>query len=289
MQVLLNGLISGSTLALLALAFTVVYLPTSIFYVALGAIYAVAPFITWECLKHGWPWYLAVATSILISIFLSIACDLINHKLLEYKRASPGAHLISSLGIYILIVELTSIVWGSEPKILRTEMDSVTKVANLVITQTQLTAVAVSAMILIGFYLWLRFSNLGLQFRALADNSAEMALKGYNVSRLRIVAFGLSGFLASVAALIVAFDLGFNPHGGLSALLLAVVSVIIGGRHSFIGPFVGGLLLGILRSEVVWFLSARWQDAVPFLLLAAFLLLRPNGLIGRQTRLEAET
>ena len=287
MQVFANGVISGLTFALFALAFTVVYLPTRIFYVALGGIYAIAPFIAWTCLKKGFPWYLAVGASVAASIALSIACELGNHRPLKHKRASNGAHLVSSLGIYILIVQSTSTVWDNEPKVLRTEMDVVTKVADLVITQTQLTAIAVSTAIFSGFYLWLGLSELGLRFRALADNPAEMELKGYNVNRIRLVAFGLSGFFASVASLIVAFDLGFTPHGGLSALLLAVVSVIIGGRHSFVGPVIGGLLLGVLRSEVVWLLSARWQDALPFLLLAAFLLLRPNGLLGRQSRLEA--
>jgi branched-chain amino acid transport system permease protein len=103
------------------------------------------------------------------------------------------------------------------------------------------------------------------------------------------LAFGVSGFLAAIAALLTAYDVGFDPHGGLIALLLAVVAVIVGGQQSFVGPVVGGILLGVARSEVVWFLSARWQDAVAFGLLALFLFVRPHGLIGREKRLEARS
>jgi len=102
------------------------------------------------------------------------------------------------------------------------------------------------------------------------------------------MAFGISGIFCSGSALLVSYDIGFDPHGGLIALLLAVVAVIIGGRQSFMGPVMGGILLGLVRSEVVWFLSARWQEAITFLLLALFLFVRPNGIFGRKGRLEAE-
>ena len=86
----------------------------------------------------------------------------------------------------------------------------------------------------------------------------------------------------------MAREIGFHPHSGLDTLLLAVVAAIIGGQGSFIGPIIGGLLLGIVRSEVVWHISAQWQDGVTFLLLALFLLLRPQGIVARRARLEAE-
>jgi branched-chain amino acid transport system permease protein len=88
---------------------------------------------------------------------------------------------------------------------------------------------------------------------------------------------------------LTAYDLGFHPNGGLAILLLAIVAVIIGGRQSFLGPILGALLVGISRNLVVWFWSSKWQDAVTFLLLAITLLLIPNGILGRKTRLEART
>jgi len=69
--------------------------------------------------------------------------------------------------------------------------------------------------------------------------------------------------------------------------LLAVVAVIIGGQSSFSGPVLGALLLGIIRAQVVWYMSARWQEAATFLLLAVFLLFKPQGLLSSKTRLEA--
>ena len=288
MQILFNGIINGLIIILLALAFTVVYLPTGVFYIALGGIYATIPFIVWGCLQAGLPWFVGIFAATLVGIIVSLACELINHAPLEKKGSASGAHLVSSLGIYIILTQVVAIIWGNETKVLRMGLDGVVRLGSVILTFAQLIATSASLVILVLFYLWLQYSKLGLQFRALADNPKEFALQGYNVRRLRLVAFGISGLLGSVSSLLVAYDLGFDPNGGLSAMLLAVVATIIGGRQSFFGPVLGGILLGVVRSQVVWYLSARWQTAVTFLVLAFFLFLRPNGLLGSKVRLEAK-
>jgi len=289
MQVLLNGTISGLTLALLALAFMVVYLPSRVFYLALAGVYALAPYITLACLRQGMPLWLAVCAGAAAGTVVSMLCELVNHAPLEKKRVSSGAHLVSSLGLYLILVQVVAVVFGNETQVLRSGIDKVFHFgSNVILTQAQVVAGCGSLFLLAAFYLWLRFSNLGLLLRAMADNPIQLALHGYNIRRLRLFTFAMSGFLASVSALAVANDVGFDPHGGLPVLLLAIVAVIIGGNTSFLAPVLGGLLLGIIRAAAVWHWSARWQDSVAFLLLALFLLFRPHGILGQKLRLEAE-
>lgn len=289
MQVLLNGTISGLTLALLALAFMVVYLPCRVFYLALAGIYVLVPYIALSCIQHGWPTWLAISAAVAAGIGVSLLCELINHAPLERKRASSGAHLISSLGVYLILVQIVAIVWGNETQVFRSGIDTVYRLGtSIILTRAQVLGGCCSLVLLIVFYCWVRFSNLGLRFRAMADNPIQLALLGYNIRRLRLFAFAMAGFLASASALAVANDVGFDPHGGLPVLLLAIVAVIIGGNTSFLAPLLGGLLLGILRASAVWHFSARWQDAVAFLLLALFLIFRPHGILGRKLRLETE-
>jgi branched-chain amino acid transport system permease protein len=288
MQIFANGLITGLTIVVLALAFVVVYLPTRVFHIALGAVYSLVPFIVWFCLQHGWPWYLAIIIGMIAGVLVSLGCEWLNHFPLEVKQASPGAHLVSSLGIYIVIVQVIVLIWGNESKFFRSGVDAVIAVGNIRLVQAQLLAAGISGVAIAFFYIWLHLSNLGLQFRAMADNPKQFALQGYNVPRLRLIAFALSGILGSISSLLIAYDVGFDPNVGLVSVLLAVVAVLIGGRQSFWGPALGGMLLGVMRSQVVWFLSARWQDAITFIILALFLYLRPNGLLGRKNRLESE-
>jgi branched-chain amino acid transport system permease protein len=288
-QILINGLINGLTLAVLALGFTVVYLPTRVFYVALGGVYSLAPFIVWAGLRQGLPWYFGTGIALTVGIIVSMLCEFTNHARLEKRGSSiSGSHLVSSLGIYIVLVQFITLIWGNDTKVLRSGLDQVIHLGGLLVTHAQIIAASVAIAVLGIFYVWLQRSQLGLQFRALADNPKEFAIRGYNVRWLRLLAFGLAGALGTISSLLVNYEIGFNPEGGLAALLLAVVAMIVGGQQSFYGPVLGGVLLGLLRSLVVWSLSAKWQEAVTFLILVICLFVRPYGLLGQANRLEAE-
>jgi branched-chain amino acid transport system permease protein len=287
MQILVNGLVSGSAIALLAVAFQAVFLPTRVFFIGLAGVYSFTPFVAFAVLRAGGPPWLAALAAAGASVLLCLLCELANHAPLARRRASDGAQLIASLGIYIILVQIIAMVWGNDTKTLRAGLDSVTRFQGLIITGAQWVTLGSAALLIGGFAVLLTRSNLGLRLRALADNPTMFALYGYNIDRHRLIAFALCGVFAAAAALATAYDIGFDPHTGLHAVLLAVVAVIIGGRGSFAGPVVGALLLGLLRAQVVWHFSARWQEAATFALLAIFLLVRPQGLLGRESRLEA--
>ena len=286
-QILLNGLISGLVIALLGLAFTVASLPTRVFHVALSGIYTAAPFIVWGMWRTGWHPGWGLLLAVVSGSVLSLLCEALNHWWLEKKDAPDALHLVSSLGISIMLVQIVAMAWGNETRVLREGIDQVVQFSGLRLARSQIIAAVVSSSLLVVFALWLHRSKLGLQFRALADNPIQLALFGYNIRRLRLLAFALSGMLGSIAAILTAYDVGFDPHGGLHALLLGVVAVIVGGRGTWFGPLLAGVLLGLLRAFVVWQFSAKWQDAATFAVLVVVLFIRPHGLLGRKTRLEA--
>jgi len=286
-QTLINGLISGSSIALLALAFQIVYLPTRVFFIALGGLYSIVPYIA-IAVKDTGGMSFAVIVAIAGGAMLSVFCEWANHGRLARCNASDGVQLISSLGIYIVIVQVIAMVWDNNTKTLRMGRDSVTTFGdNIVVTGAQWVTLLSAIVFIGGFALFLRYSKLGLRLRALADNPIQFTLFGYNINSHRLLAFALGGLFAAISALVTAYDNGFDPYAGLHAVLLAVVAVIIGGQGSFCGAVLGALLLGLIRAEVTWYSSARWQDMTTFALLALFLLLRPQGLLGKKTRLES--
>lgn len=288
MQILANGLISGATLALLAIAFQAVYLPTRVFFIGLGGVYSLAPFVADASLRAGAGWPAAILAALALCVGVSVLAEWANHARLAHKRASEGAQFIASLGTYILLVQVIAMIWGNDARTLRTGRHATFHIAGLVVTRAQGLSIGVATLLIILFALFLKCTGLGLRLRALADNAAEFALLGYNVDYHRLLAFGVAGFLAAASSLLVSYDLGFDPHVGLDSLLLAIVAVIIGGRDSFYGPAVAGVLLGLVRAEVAWLFAARWQDAATFALLILILFLRPQGILGHKARLEAQ-
>nr|VFK35664.1 MAG: Branched-chain amino acid ABC-type transport system, permease component [Candidatus Kentron sp. MB]VFK77423.1 MAG: Branched-chain amino acid ABC-type transport system, permease component [Candidatus Kentron sp. MB] len=253
----------------------------------LAGLYVLAPYIYLTAQKQFDFWPLSIIASVIVVVCLAVLTEWGNHAPLTRKRASEGAHLISSLGIYIIAIQIVSMIWGNAPQTLRAGLDTTFSIGDSILTQSQLLMLFAAGALLVGFLIMLRITDVGLRLRAMADNPIQFALYGYNLDRHRLLAFVLAGVFAASASLLTANDIGFDPHMGLNAILLAVVAVIIGGRASFIGPIIGGLLLGIIRAQVVWHLSARWQESITFVILALFLLLRSEGLLRRKTRVDA--
>jgi branched-chain amino acid transport system permease protein len=286
MQPVANGLIVGATIAVLALAFQLVYLPTRVFHVAIAGVYTIVPLVAWQCFQHGWPWYVAIMAGALVGVAFSVAIDLVNHAPLARRRAGYVAHLISSLGIYIITVQVIVLIWGNEPKALW-ELHGIVRLGGVILSMPQAIGGGVCAVALAVFFVWLQYTSVGLTFRALADNPKEVALRAYNVNALRLMAFGISGLLVAVTALLDAQAYGFQPYSGLDAFIVAVTAAIIGGRTSLLGPMIAGFIIGLLRAEIVWTISAQWQDAITFVLLMVFLVFRPQGIVARRGRIEA--
>lgn len=287
MQILINGTIQGLLIALLAMGFSIVYNSTGIIYVAQGAVYAISPFLLLSFLKFGIGIPFAVFFTFVITILLSMSLEKINHWPLYKKEASPLIQLISSLGIYIIIVQVIAIIWGNETKVLRTGVDTVFHLWGVLLTKSQIIGGATGLLFILLFLLLLKTSDTGLMLIALSDNPIQLSLLGHDVAKLRLLAFGVSGLFTTTAATLTALDVGFDPQGGLNAVLIAIVATIIGGKGSFVGPVLCGILLGIARSQIVWYTSARWEDALTFLLLVLFLFFRPQGILGSKARVEA--
>lgn len=289
MQIFLNGLLQGILFGAIGVAFALVYRTTKVFHLALGGIGALAPYIGLSIIAAGLPGWVAVAFAVFAAACIGVLIDESIHWPFSRKRAPAAVHLIASLGAYLVIVQCIALIWGNETQALRIGVDQTWTALGITLAQTQVLGPALTLTATVALFVWLNVAGRGLELRALADNPVLVALLGRNVRALRRWVFGLSAALAASVSIAQAWDVGFDPHVGLKAVLLGMVSMIIGGSGSFVGPFVGGVLLGVIRAEVVWFGSARWEDAVTFAILALSLFFRPQGIFAQRLRMEEST
>jgi len=285
-QILINGLLQGILIGAIGVAFALVYRTVGVFHIALGGIYALAPYLLMAGIAAGLPFWLAVPLVAIAAVLIGILVEESIHWPFERKSAPKEVHLIASLGVYLVLVQCIALTWGNETQVLRMGIDETWNLLGVTLARAQVLGPLAALAALLLLFAWLSRANRGLELRALADNPILTALLGRNVRALRRWVFGLSGALAATAALTKAWDVGFDPHIGLHAVLLGMVAMIIGGTGSYAGPLLAGMLLGILRAQVVWHGSARWEEAVTFALLALFLFWRPQGLLARRARLE---
>jgi len=289
MQWIINGVSDGLLIGLLSVAFMLVYSTTGIFYVALAGVFTLAPFVSAAVERSGASWPFALAAGALSSAGLSALIEAVNHWRLERRKTSPAAHLVTSLGINIVIVQVLSLVWGNELQVLgSTSATSIVHFAGISLGRGQCIALVAVPLVILVLHFWTHYSRSSLPLRALTSNPQELALTGVNVRAVRMIVFSLSGLLAAIASFVRAQDAGFDAVSGLSAVVLAFAALIIGGRNALWGGILGGTFLGVLRSGIANFGSTRWQEPVTFVLLGLFLLFWPQGFLGWRSRIEAE-
>ena len=246
-------------------------------------------------MNYGIWWWLAIILSIIICIFVSILCEILNHgplsrknsKIISQKGLSETVHFISSLGIFIVIAQLIVIFWGTNTKTLPIRTGKVFYIGSIFVTESQWITLFTTILLIVAFMFFLSKTDIGLRMRAMVNNPKVFALLGYNIRFYRVIFFGFAGLFASISSLLMAFDVGIDPYYGLQALLIALVAIIIGGQDSFIGPVVGALFMGVIREFIAWQFSASWKDGITFLIFAIFLFLRPQGILGKSSRLES--
>lgn len=294
-QIFLNGLISGLLYALVALGFSLIYSGTRVFHIAHGAIYTASVYLflafdfLFRILSIEQNLYTLLASLILsltATSFLAVLFEYFIYRPLMHRNASPLVNLISSLGIYIIVVNLIALIFGNETKILNPEIETSFNIEGIIVTRIQLIQLIVSSIFITLIFIVIGKTTLGRNIRALSDNPALLSVWGINIKKVRLLIFTIGSILAASASLLKAFDVGVDPYVGLSAVLTAAVAIIVGGIGKHHGAVFAALLIGLTQNIVIWYTSAQWQEAVTFVILIIVLLVRKEGLFTSKLRLE---
>jgi branched-chain amino acid transport system permease protein len=286
-QFIANGLCRGSIFAMVALGFGLIYTTSGVFHIAHGFIYTAAAYaLYWAGAFLKAPLAFSVLVALASTVALAVLIETLVYRPLDRRKASSTVLLISSFGVYIVGVNLLAMMFGNETKILRAGVEGTFRLGNVVLTYIQILQLACGLVVVVAYWLFLRRTAIGRISRAVADDPVLASVLGVPVEGVRILAFSIGSILAAIGAILIALDVGMDPHVGMPMVLSAAVACLIGGLHRFIAPALGGILLGLIQSLVIWQTSARWESAITFTILIGFLLFRPQGLLGVRQRLE---
>lgn len=285
-QLCLNSLISAAVFCLVGVGFSLIYKTCRFFHFAHGAVFTAGAYSAFLCkIWFGFPLRFSILLAIILSTLLGCLLELGVYRPLRRKGASPLILLLASLGIYILMQNTVSLVFGDDTKTVRSGVvHEGINVFGARITATQILTICVSFVLVVTVAALLRKTRIGKAMRAVANDAELARVSGIDSDRVVLWAFAIGSALAGVAGILVALDVDMTPTMGLNALMMGVIAVLIGGVGSIPGIAFGALLLGIAQHFGVWKISTQWQDAIAFVILLAFLLFRPQGFLGREVR-----
>lgn len=281
-QSVLNGIVAGSTYALIALGFSVIYQAARFFHLSHGAVFAGAAYAAYYAATrlHCSP-LSALLFAVVVGVVLGVECEREIYRHLRHRGDSSVSLLIASLGILIVIQNVISLCFGDATLVFpsNTAREGMTVVGGH-ITDIQVMIIGANLVLTIGAWWLLRCTTWGKLARAIGcDTELGLAL-GLNRDAVTVVAFAVGSAYASVAGVLSGYDNSLSPGMGFRAILVGVVAFIVGGTNNILGAVFGGLLVGLAENVGICLFAARWQDVIVFAVLMIFLVFRPHGLLG---------
>jgi branched-chain amino acid transport system permease protein len=289
LQTLILGLLVGGVYALLASGLTLIFGVMNVVNIAHGAFLILAAFLTYSI-------WSATGLDPLLALFITTPAMfgfgwlLYNASIRRIRTAPVAISVLLTFGLALVLEGLMGSIWGNTSHSVRPPYanDSFS-IGSLFLPKAQVFGGAVALVVLGVMYLILNRTWLGRAIRASAVNPQGAALVGVNVASVSALTFAVGVAAAGAGGSIVSVLYPFLPgsHYQWIARLLGII--VLGGMGSLPGALLGALVLGVAEAMTVSYISPAWATAVPYVLVFAVLLLRPQGLLGSRLREDVAT
>jgi len=285
-QLAANVIYVASTIFLVAISFSLVFSTARFFHFAHAGIITVAGYVTFALSRGcGTALPISVILGLLASLGLGWCLERMVYRPMRNGGASPLILLLASLGLYIILQNAIALLFGDDTRMIRGPGIAPTvSIFGARLTDVQIAAIATAVAVLFAKVYLVDKSRVGLSLRAVAADSELAKVSGIQFDRAIGVAFVLGSFLAGVVGVFRALDVGMTPTMGLPMLLLGVVAVVLGGEGKTLGVAIASIVLAFFQQLTGWKLGAHWEETATFVLLLAFLLWRPQGILGKTLR-----
>ncbi len=284
LQEIVDGLSTGAIYAALALALVLVFRSTGVVNFAQAEMATVSAYLAWSMASRGLSPWLAVAAAIAVSLVLGALVERLVMR--RFEGFEPLITITVTVAILICLAGLITLVWGADLKTFPPLFpDGTLSLGGLRLPYAVLGTLGVLALVILALQLLFMRTRFGLALRAVADNPRSAALSGLPVGNLLMAGWALAAAVGALAACLVAPKLYLSPEMMNTVLIYALAAAVLGGLDSPLGAVVAAGIIGVTESLAGSHIALIGNDlriAVPLVLMAVVLLVRPQGLFGRQ-------
>ncbi len=284
LDVLIAGLLLGGLYALVAMGLSLQYGVARVLNIAHGEFLMLGALLTW--------WLYATfginpLACLAISGPLTFVIGYILHRTLfkrlksasETQGAFEGGSMLASFGLMFIIQNVALIIWGSRIKSY-SYLATTVNIGGAVFGANRLVTLAFAVVIGVAFYIFLARTRMGKAIRAAAQDPATAGLMGVNINTVLALCFGLGALMAGFAGMLVSMCYPVQATMGMEYVFIAMIVVVLGGMGSIPGSFIGGFILGIIGSIVI-FLQPGLALVAYYVIFIILLLVRPTGILGK--------
>ena len=277
-QLLINGIMLGSILALGAVGGTMIFGVLRFAHFAHGDFMAVGAYFALSVVTvFNLPVLAALPVAMAATAGLAVAIDQLVYR--RIRRVQPVILLISSFATALVLRSLIQMIWGSSNQVYETGIQLPWRIGPFTLKPDHLLIFLAATGLVVTVHLFLTRTRLGKAMRAMSDNMNLALITGIPADRVIMATWAIGGALAAAAGVFLGMDTRLHPVMGWTLLLPIFAATILGGIGRPYGAIFGGLVIGCAMELSTLIIPGSYKPAVAFAIMVATLVFRPQGII----------
>ena len=283
LQYVAGGLAAGSLYALAALGLTLIYKTTGVVNFAHGEMAMVSTFVAYLLLTaYHVPYPAAFVGALVFAALLGVVIE--RAFMRRVQGASVLTQIMVTLGLFLVLNGAMSTRFFEVLPFPQPVGGTPFNLGGVRVSPDSLLIFGLAAALMLGLYLFFRYTLLGIALRATAQNLQVARLMGVRVGRVYATTWAVSAVLGAVAGLLIAPSTGLYTSFMGEVAIKAFAGAILGGLGSLPGAVIGSLLLGVLENLIAGYVSTELKAAFAFSVILLVLVVRPEGIMGAPVR-----
>jgi branched-chain amino acid transport system permease protein len=281
LQMVLSGIAVGSSYALMGLGMVLIYKTSEVPNFVQGEMALLPVFIAFMLLaSYGIPYYIAFPLTLVFALFLG--CFLEFAVLRRAKEPNVLGLIIITIGLEMLLIGFVSWKFGADQRAMPFPISSYDSIiiGDIFISTLDMLTLVVALIIMLTLFLFFRFSKIGVAMKATQQNENAAALMGIKTNQIRMITWGISAMVGSVAGLLIAPVL-VEPYMMWDPMLKGFAGAVVGGMTSLPGAVFGAYIVGVVEHLFGGYVSIEFKSVVAFAVIVLVLCIKPSGLFAR--------
>ncbi len=281
---LISGLSQGGLYALVALGIVFIYRSSRVLNFAHGEVSTAGTFFAFILLGMNAPFWLAFLLALLFGGMMSMAFYFVVISPAQRREATHLGLIVLTLGMALVLQALIIRFGGTDTEIFPFPLSDTKmyRIGGVMISQLSLGTLGVSILASALFYILVQKTRIGLAMRATSENLQAAQTLGIPTRMVLGLSWSLAAVLGVLAGLFLAPALLLDPTFMLEPFLKGFAAATLGGLNSLPGAIVGGFIIGIAEVFAGGYISIAFKNTLAFLIIIGVLLLRPEGLLGKE-------
>jgi branched-chain amino acid transport system permease protein len=279
-EAIVNGLLLGGLLALLALGLNLIFGVIDVVWICYAELIMVGMYaIWWMHTVQGAPLWVAFLFGIALVAVLGAA---LHHFIIRpVLTAEPINQLLVTGGVLFFLQAAATVTFGVEFRNIGVRLPGVS-IADIHLSLARLIAFGIALTAIVATYLFLTRTYIGTAIRAISQDRAIMPLMGVNSSRIYLLTSALGGALAGLAACLLVLQYDIHPAIGLSFGPITFLICVLGGLGNLIGGFFAAFIFAQFISVGGFVFQLEWGYVLAFLFFIVMMFWKPEGLFARR-------